>query len=157
VDAGEYPHVGLGMIFLKYVSDVFIKRHEALQRLVDDPDSEYYICSHGHDAPDGNAFHALIWQYRSAMSSAGSWLCVLFSNSSPAMVEYSLLRPFGMDGERHLPASRIGTFEFGSVGMTRTRVPRAEGRSELVVSEKIAGIEIPDSRLAAGHGTSPRS
>lgn len=43
VDAAEYKHVVLGLIFLKYVSDVFMKRHEALQRLVDDPDSDYYM------------------------------------------------------------------------------------------------------------------
>ncbi len=37
VDAAEYKHVVLGLIFLKYVSDVFAKRREALERLVDDP------------------------------------------------------------------------------------------------------------------------
>jgi hypothetical protein len=43
VDAAEYKHVVLGLIFLKYVSDVFTKRREALQRLVDDPDSDYFM------------------------------------------------------------------------------------------------------------------
>jgi type I restriction enzyme M protein len=43
VDAAEYKHVVLGLIFLKYVSDVFAKRREALQRLVDDPDSDYFM------------------------------------------------------------------------------------------------------------------
>jgi hypothetical protein len=43
VDAAEYKHVVLGLIFLKYVSDVFTKRREALHRLVDDPDSEYFM------------------------------------------------------------------------------------------------------------------
>src|ERR1700676_2501649 len=74
-------------------------------------------------------------------------LFVSFSNSSPAMVKYSS-ETFRMVSAT-LPPSRIGTFEFGSVGATRTRVPGAEWRRELVVSEWIAGIEIPDSRLAA--------
>jgi len=43
VDAAEYKHVVLGLIFLKYVSDVFSKRREALQRLVDDPGSDYFM------------------------------------------------------------------------------------------------------------------
>ena len=43
VDAAEYKHVVLGLIFLKYVSDVFAKRREALERLVDDPDSDYFM------------------------------------------------------------------------------------------------------------------
>ena len=43
VDAAEYKHVVLGLIFLKYVSDVFTKRREELERLVDDPDSDYFM------------------------------------------------------------------------------------------------------------------
>jgi type I restriction enzyme M protein len=43
VDAAEYKHVALGLIFLKYVSDVFTKRRDALQRLVDDPDGDYFM------------------------------------------------------------------------------------------------------------------
>ena len=43
VDAAEYKHVVLGLIFLKYVSDVFAKRREALGQLVDDPDSDYFM------------------------------------------------------------------------------------------------------------------
>lgn len=43
VDASEYKHVVLGLIFLKYVSDVFAKRREELQRLVDDRGSEYFM------------------------------------------------------------------------------------------------------------------
>jgi type I restriction enzyme M protein len=43
VDAAEYKHVVLGLIFLKYVSDVFAKRREELARLVDDADSDYYM------------------------------------------------------------------------------------------------------------------
>jgi type I restriction enzyme M protein len=43
VDAAEYKHVVLGLIFLKYISDLFTKRREALQTLVDDPDSDYFM------------------------------------------------------------------------------------------------------------------
>jgi type I restriction enzyme M protein len=43
VDAAEYKHVVLGMIFLKYVSDVFARRHEELERLVDDEGSDYFM------------------------------------------------------------------------------------------------------------------
>ena len=32
MDAAEYKHVVLGLIFLKYVSDAFEKRHEQLER-----------------------------------------------------------------------------------------------------------------------------
>lgn len=40
MDAAEYKHVVLGLIFLKYVSDTFVVRQDELKRLVDDPDSE---------------------------------------------------------------------------------------------------------------------
>ncbi|MBX7133426.1 MAG: type I restriction-modification system subunit M [Fimbriimonadaceae bacterium] len=43
VDAAEYKHVVLGLIFLKYISDVFAKRREELQRLVDEPGSDYFM------------------------------------------------------------------------------------------------------------------
>jgi type I restriction enzyme M protein len=43
VDAAEYKHFVLGLIFLRYVSDVFAKRREHLMRLVDDPDSDYFM------------------------------------------------------------------------------------------------------------------
>ena len=43
MDAAEYKHVVLGLIFLKYVSDVFARRQAVLQAAVEDPDSEYYM------------------------------------------------------------------------------------------------------------------
>lgn len=43
MDAAEYKHVVLGLIFLKYVSDTFMVRHEELRRLVDDESSEYFM------------------------------------------------------------------------------------------------------------------
>ncbi|MET9317251.1 class I SAM-dependent DNA methyltransferase [Kribbella sp. NPDC003505] len=43
MDSAQYKHVVLGLIFLKYVSDTFTVRHEELARLVDDPNSEYFM------------------------------------------------------------------------------------------------------------------
>ncbi len=45
MDSSEYKHVVLGLIFLKYVSDVFAVRQAELARLVDDTDSDYYMPS----------------------------------------------------------------------------------------------------------------
>lgn len=45
MDSAVYKHVVLGLIFLKYVSDTFMVRHEQLRRLVDDADSEYFMPS----------------------------------------------------------------------------------------------------------------
>jgi type I restriction enzyme M protein len=43
MDAAEYKHVVLGLIFLKYVSDVFNQRRVALEALVNNPDSDYFM------------------------------------------------------------------------------------------------------------------
>ncbi|GAA1093929.1 class I SAM-dependent DNA methyltransferase [Nocardiopsis metallicus] len=43
MDAADYKHVVLGLIFLKYVSDTFMVRHDELTRLVDDESSEYFM------------------------------------------------------------------------------------------------------------------
>lgn len=43
MDAAEYKHVVLGLIFLKYVSDVFGARRAELEAAVKDPESEYYM------------------------------------------------------------------------------------------------------------------
>ena len=43
MDAAEYKHVVLGLIFLKYVSDVFNKRERELATLVDDETSDYFM------------------------------------------------------------------------------------------------------------------
>lgn len=43
MDAAEYKHVVLGLIFLKYVSDVFNQRREQLNKLVNDPTTDYYM------------------------------------------------------------------------------------------------------------------
>jgi type I restriction enzyme M protein len=43
MDAAEYKHVVLGLIFLKYVSDVFARRRATLEAAVNDPDSDYFM------------------------------------------------------------------------------------------------------------------
>jgi len=43
MDAAEYKHVVLGLIFLKYISDAFEERHSQLERLTQDPDSDLYV------------------------------------------------------------------------------------------------------------------
>jgi type I restriction enzyme M protein len=43
MDAAEYKHVVLGLIFLKYISDAFEERQEYLRRAVDDPKDDYFL------------------------------------------------------------------------------------------------------------------
>ncbi|TGE23950.1 SAM-dependent DNA methyltransferase [Hymenobacter aquaticus] len=43
MDAAEYKHVVLGLIFLKYISDAFEARHQQLDQELSDPSSDYYV------------------------------------------------------------------------------------------------------------------
>ena len=43
MDAAEYKHVVLGLIFLKYISDVFAQRQAQLAAAVEDPESDYFM------------------------------------------------------------------------------------------------------------------
>lgn len=43
MDAAEYKHLVLGLIFLKYISDSFLKQQEKIKLMVSDPKSEYFI------------------------------------------------------------------------------------------------------------------
>ena len=43
LDAAEYKHVVLGLIFLKYISDAFESRRIQLERLCDDDASDYFV------------------------------------------------------------------------------------------------------------------
>ena len=45
MDAAEYKHVVLGLIFLKYISDAFEARYKYLARAVDDPQDDYFLRS----------------------------------------------------------------------------------------------------------------
>jgi type I restriction enzyme M protein len=42
MDAAEYKHLVLGLIFLKYISDTFQARQDELQRRLSDPADEYF-------------------------------------------------------------------------------------------------------------------
>lgn len=43
MDASEYKHVVLGLLFLKYIEDAFEERRGALSEFVKEPESEYYV------------------------------------------------------------------------------------------------------------------
>ena len=43
MDASEYKHVVLGLIFLKYISDAFERRTGELTTLAADPASDFYV------------------------------------------------------------------------------------------------------------------
>jgi type I restriction enzyme M protein len=43
MDAAEYKHVVLGLIFLKYISDAFEERHKRLELWSAEPGSEYFV------------------------------------------------------------------------------------------------------------------
>ncbi len=43
MDAAEYKHIVLGLIFVKYISDTFQTRNSELRERFGDPDDEYYI------------------------------------------------------------------------------------------------------------------
>jgi len=43
MDAAEYKHVVLGLIFLKYLSDAFEEKHSSLEQAYSDPQSTWYI------------------------------------------------------------------------------------------------------------------
>lgn len=49
IDAAEYKHVVLGLIFLKYVSDAFKERRDQLKDAFADENNDYYL---GEDADD---------------------------------------------------------------------------------------------------------
>ena len=50
VDAAEYKHLVLGLIFLKYISDTFQARRDELTRRFGDEQDDYFL--HGADADD---------------------------------------------------------------------------------------------------------
>ncbi len=49
MDAAEYKHIVLGLIFLKYISDSFAGRRVELERRLTDPADDYYL---GEDDPE---------------------------------------------------------------------------------------------------------
>ena len=43
MDAADYKHVVLGLIFLKYISDAFEERYQYLRGAVNDPEDDYFL------------------------------------------------------------------------------------------------------------------
>lgn len=43
MDAAEYKHIVLGLIFLKYISDTFVKQQDKVKSMVSDPSSDYFV------------------------------------------------------------------------------------------------------------------
>ena len=43
MDAAEYKHIVLGLIFLKYISDTFVKQQENVRKMVSEPSSDYFV------------------------------------------------------------------------------------------------------------------
>ena len=48
MDAAEYKHIVLGLIFVKYISDTFVKQQNKVEQMVSEPSSDYFIS----DIPD---------------------------------------------------------------------------------------------------------
>ncbi len=42
MDAAEYKHLVLGLIFLKYISDSFTEQKEKIKEMVTNPDSDFF-------------------------------------------------------------------------------------------------------------------
>ena len=49
MDAAEYKHIVLGLIFLKYISDKFGAQQEKIRQMVSDPSSDYFISADPND------------------------------------------------------------------------------------------------------------
>jgi type I restriction enzyme M protein len=49
MDAAEYKHLVLGLIFLKYISDTFAEHRSTVVAMVSNPESDFYI---GDDPTD---------------------------------------------------------------------------------------------------------
>jgi type I restriction enzyme M protein len=60
MDASEYKHVALGLIFLKYISDAFDAKHAAIKSNGDDPeDRDFYIADNVFWVPKEARWHHL--------------------------------------------------------------------------------------------------
>ncbi|MDV5862539.1 class I SAM-dependent DNA methyltransferase [Pseudomonas mendocina] len=58
MDAAEYKHIVLGLIFLKYISDSFAGRRAELERKLTDENDDYYLGAHALDGSDPEALNA---------------------------------------------------------------------------------------------------
>jgi type I restriction enzyme M protein len=58
MDAAEYKHIVLGLIFLKYISDSFAGRRAELEHKLLDENDDYYLGAHALDGSDPEALNA---------------------------------------------------------------------------------------------------
>ncbi|CAN7253003.1 class I SAM-dependent DNA methyltransferase [Pseudomonas sp. LjRoot71] len=58
MDAAEYKHIVLGLIFLKYISDSFAGRRAELEHKLLDESDDYYLGAHALDGSDPEALNA---------------------------------------------------------------------------------------------------
>lgn len=58
MDAAEYKHIVLGLIFLKYISDSFAGRRAELERKLLDENDDYYLGAHVLDGSDPETLNA---------------------------------------------------------------------------------------------------
>ena len=61
MDAAEYKHVVLGLIFLKYISDAFEEKHEALESEVAEPKAMYEILNDPDEYRADNVFFVILF------------------------------------------------------------------------------------------------
>ena len=52
MDAAEYKHIVLGLIFLKYISDTFTRQKEVIKKMVTDPKSDLFLNENLDDIND---------------------------------------------------------------------------------------------------------
>ena len=67
LEASEYKHVALGLVFLKYISDAFEQRHAFLEQATADPGNDYFI-------PDASRRHLVSESRDEYTSEAVFWV-----------------------------------------------------------------------------------
>jgi len=99
MDPGEYKHVVLGLIFLKYISDAFDERQAELRRMVCEVvDSEYYQA----DASKRQGYLDTVLEDKDEYTGENVfWV--------PASARWSVLRDNAKKTQVRLPDGRVGT------------------------------------------------
>jgi type I restriction enzyme M protein len=135
-EPSEYKHVVLGLVFLKYISDRFEERRQAVEDSLSDPDSEDYIPSPDrraryYESRDEYTSHNVFWvpaearwgaiQAKAKLPSIGQDIDTamdLIEKENP-VIRGALPRNYGREG---LDKGRLGQLVdlIGSIGFTET-------------------------------------
>ena len=135
-EPSEYKHVVLGLVFLKYISDRFEERRQAIEAALSDPDSEEYIPNEARRAQfiedrDEYTSHNVFWvppearwqhiQDRAKLASVGQDIDAamdLIEKENPSL-RGVLPRNYAREG---LDKGRLGKLVdlLGSIGFTET-------------------------------------